>query len=198
MNSISFNISCQKGYIQIFKNKKYTLKSGDILQLVGRNGSGKTSLLKILATLSNTEESEILINGKTQNEDFLENSYYLGHLPAISPQLTVLENLTFLLALKQNINQHSLTNALENVGLKYYKNELCANLSAGQKRRVALASLFVNDASLWLLDEPFTALDTQGVEMIENLIKQHCKKGGICIFTTHQPPQLFQPKILQL
>ena len=199
MTSLSFNLSCQKGYQIIFKNKSASVQAGTILQLVGANGSGKTSLLKIIAQLSNNDDDgEILFNGKILTEEFLENSYYLGHKSAINPQLTALENLHFLTALKEKQTKNNLIEALTKVGLLAYIDEPCQNLSAGQQRRVALASLFLNNASIWLLDEPFTALDVEGVEMIEKIILKHTDNGGICIFTTHQNAKLFTPQLLEL
>ncbi len=198
MTSLSFNLSCQKGYQIIFENKSALVQSGTILQLVGTNGSGKTSLLKIIAQLSNNDDGEIIFNGKIITEDFLENSYYLGHKSAINPQLTALENLHFLTALKQKQTKKDLIEALTKMGLLTFIDEPCQNLSAGQQRRVALASLFLNNANIWLLDEPFTALDTQGVAMIEQTILNHTNCGGICIFTTHQQAKSFTPQLLEL
>lgn len=198
MTVLSFNLSCQKGYQVIFENKSASVQSGTILQLVGANGSGKTSLLKIIAQLSDNNQGEILFNDKIITDDFLENSYYLGHKSAINPQLTALENLHFLTALKQKQTKNNLINALTKVALLPFIDEPCQNLSAGQQRRVALASLFVNNASIWLLDEPFTALDIEGIALIENVILNHSKNGGICIFTTHQKAKLFTPQFLEL
>ncbi len=91
-----------------------------------------------------------------------------------------------------------MSQALNDVGLKGYEDEYCAKLSAGQKRRVILAGLFVSDAKLWLLDEPFTALDPKGVEIVEQRIKKHSEQGGICIFTTHQDSVLENQRVLAL
>jgi heme exporter protein A len=198
MNSLSFNLSCQKGYHTIFENKIAAIQSGDILQLTGHNGSGKTSLLKIIAQLNKDDTGEIVFNDKKIDHDFLEHCYYLGHKSAINPQLTVFENLAFLTSLKKKLPKKNILKALEQVGLAYYVDEFCQNLSAGQQRRVALASLFLSSETIWLLDEPFTALDIEGVKMIEEVILNHTKNDGICIFTTHQKAKLFEPMVLEL
>ena len=112
--------------------------------------------------------------------------FYLGHLNALSPELSCIENLNFLLELGTENFNSSYLDALSMVGLNNYENELVANLSAGQKRRVALAALFVTPSKLWLLDEPFTSLDSKGIEIVENQIKKHRDSGGLCILTTHQ------------
>ena len=116
----------------------------------------------------------------------IRDSFYLGHLNALSPELSCIENLNFLLELGTENFNSSYVDALSMVGLNNYENELVANLSAGQKRRVALAALFITPSKLWLLDEPFTSLDSKGIEIVENQIKKHRDSGGLCILTTHQ------------
>jgi len=194
------NISCQRGYNLLFSDASLTLNSGDILRITGTNGSGKTSLLKILAGLNVQEQGTIhLDNDTVKSEAYRRAVFYLGHLPALSSELTCLENLKFLTALNQSIiAEIALVNALEKVGLSGYENEICAKLSAGQKRRVALANLILSKATVWLLDEPFTALDPQGVKMVESCIEAHSKQGGICLFTTHQDSALKNQKVFSL
>ncbi|MBA5249862.1 MAG: cytochrome c biogenesis heme-transporting ATPase CcmA [Gammaproteobacteria bacterium] len=194
------NISCRKGYNLLFSDVSLTLNSGDILRITGTNGSGKTSLLKILAGLNVQEQGTIYLDSDAvKSEGYRRAVFYLGHLPALSSELTCLENLTFLTALNQSIiAEIALVNALEKVGLSGYENEICAKLSAGQKRRVALANLILSKATVWLLDEPFTALDPQGVKMVESCIEAHSKQGGICLFTTHQDSALKNQKVFSL
>jgi len=194
------NVSCQRGYNLLFSDVSLTLNSGDILRVTGTNGSGKTSLLKILAGLNVQEKGTIhLGDNAVKSEIYRRAVFYLGHLPALSNELTCLENLKFLTSLNQSANEEqALIAALEKVGLSGYKNELCGQLSAGQKRRVALASLVLSKAKVWLLDEPFTALDPQGVKMVEMHIEQHCQQGGMCLFTTHQASALKNQKLLAL
>ena len=193
------NLSCQRGYNQLFKNLSFQVNSGDILRITGTNGSGKTSLLKILAGLSTQESGDIYLdNFYVRSQAYQNQIFYLGHLSALSAELTSIENLEFLTQLQGDVNQQQLFQALEKVGLKGYEEELCAKLSAGQKRRVILAGLMLSQASIWLLDEPFTALDPQGVKIVEGWIQQHCQQGGICLFTTHQDSTLEDQKVLAL
>ncbi|BAS68074.1 cytochrome c biogenesis heme-transporting ATPase CcmA [Bathymodiolus septemdierum thioautotrophic gill symbiont] len=201
MSSLKLNnVSCQRGYNLLFSDVSLTLNSGDILRVTGTNGSGKTSLLKILAGLNVQEKGTIHLGDNAVKSEIYQSAvFYLGHLPALSNELTCLENLQFLTALNQSTNkEQALIIALEKVGLSGYKNELCGQLSAGQKRRVALASLVLSKAKVWLLDEPFTALDPQGVKMVEMHIEQHCQQGGMCLFTTHQASALKNQKLLAL
>jgi heme exporter protein A len=192
------NLSCQKGYNLLFDALSFDVNAGDILRIDGRNGSGKTSLLKILAGLSSAETGKIFLNQHcVKSEKYQQEILYLGHAPSLSADLNTLENLEFLTQLNQS-NLFSLKVALDKVGLKSYQNELCSKLSAGQKRRVILASLFTSDAKIWLLDEPFTALDPKGVLIVEAQIQAHCKSGGMCLFTTHQDTRLPNQKILCL
>ncbi|SMN00018.1 ABC transporter involved in cytochrome c biogenesis, ATPase component CcmA [uncultured Candidatus Thioglobus sp.] len=173
--------------------------SGDILRITGTNGSGKTSLLKILAGLSTQEQGEVHFNNHpVKSDEYQREIFYLGHLPALSAELSCLENLQFLTALNQSCATQQLIDALNQVGLAGYEDEYCAKLSAGQKRRVSLAGLMVSKVEIWLLDEPFTALDPQGVAIIEQCITQHCEQGGMCLFTTHQKSALKNQKILAL
>ncbi len=192
-------LSCQRGYNQLFSGLSFNVNAGDILRITGTNGSGKTSLLKILAGLNTQEQGSISLDkNKVKSEQYQEEVFYLGHLSALSSELSSIENLKFLTSLSKTINSQTLSQALNDVGLKGYEDEYCAKLSAGQKRRVILAGLFVSDAKLWLLDEPFTALDPKGVEIVEQRIKKHSEQGGICIFTTHQDSVLENQRVLAL
>ncbi len=192
-------LSCQRGYNQLFSGLSFNVNAGDILRITGTNGSGKTSLLKILAGLNTQEQGSISLNkNKVKSEQYQEEVFYLGHLSALSSELSSIENLKFLTSLSKTTNSQTLSQALNDVGLKGYEDEYCAKLSAGQKRRVILAGLFVSDAKLWLLDEPFTALDPKGVEIVEQRIKKHSEQGGICIFTTHQDSVLENQRVLAL
>ena len=183
-NLIINNLSCIRGYNQLFTDLSFELRPGEILKISGTNGTGKTSLLKIIAGLNSAESGSIFFKNNDINNKL--DIFYLGHLNALSPELSCIENLNFLLELGTENFNSSYLDALSMVGLNNYENELVANLSAGQKRRVALAALFVTPSKLWLLDEPFTSLDSKGIEIVENQIKKHCDSGGLCILTTHQ------------
>ena len=181
------NLSCQRGYKLLFENLSFELNSGEVLKVSGPNGSGKTSLMKILAGLSSFETGSIdyddtKINSERYNLDFL----YLGHLAALSPELSCLENLKYSMLLGNDNLDLDFSDALEKVGLKKFENELVGKLSAGQKKRIALSLLFITQSKVWLLDEPFSALDSKAIKIIETRVEDHCNSGGICILTTHQ------------
>ena len=191
--------TCQRGYNELFSNLSFELNSGEILKISGANGSGKTSLLKILAGLNSAESGKLSVNNKMVGSyDYQSDIFYLGHLPALSPELHCKENLDYLTQLNNSNSNQELDNALKNVGLKNFEYGYAANLSAGQKRRVVLSALFVTQAKVWLLDEPFTALDSNGINVIESQITKHCDDGGICILTTHQECNLPGLRILNL
>jgi heme exporter protein A len=181
------NLSCQRGYKLLFENLSFELNSGEVLKVSGPNGSGKTSLMKILAGLSSFETGSIdyddtKINSERYNLDFL----YLGHLAALSPELSCLENLKYTMRLGNDSLDLDFSDALKKVGLKKFENELVGKLSAGQKKRIALSLLFITQSKVWLLDEPFSALDSKAIKIIETRVEDHCNSGGICILTTHQ------------
>ncbi len=185
------NLNCQRGYNQLFDKLSFKVSAGQLLRITGTNGSGKTSLLKILAGLSDSQKGQIMLGEHGVKSDAYQQSiFYLGHLPALSNELSCIENLEFLTGLSETTQQSLLIDALDKIGLKGYQNEYCAKLSAGQKRRVILAGLFVSKAKIWLLDEPFTALDPHGVAIVEARIDAHCQQGGMCLFTTHQDSSL--------
>ena len=191
------DLTCQRGYNELFSNISFELNAGEILKISGANGSGKTSLLKILAGLNSAESGWLSINNnKVGSYEYQSDIFYLGHLPALSPELHCIENLDYLIQLNNISSNQSLDEALINVGLNNFENEYAANLSAGQKRRTVLSALFISQAKVWLLDEPFTALDSDGINVIETQITKHCDDGGICILTTHQQCNL--PKLRTL
>ena len=193
------NLSCQRGYKLLFENLSFELNSGEVLKVSGPNGSGKTSLMKILAGLSSFETGSIdyddtKINSERYNLDFL----YLGHLAALSPELSCLENLKYTMRLGNDNLDLDFSDALEKVGLKKFENELVGKLSAGQIKRIALSLLFITQSKVWLLDEPFSALDSKAIKIIETRVEDHCNSGGICILTTHQECNIKNMKEISL
>jgi len=193
------NLSCQRGYKLLFENLSFELNSGEVLKVSGPNGSGKTSLMKILAGLSSFETGSIdyddtKINSERYNLDFL----YLGHLAALSPELSCLENLKYTIRLGNDSLDLDFSDALKKVGLKKFENELVGKLSAGQKKRIALSLLFITQSKVWLLDEPFSALDSKAIKIIETRVEDHCNSGGICILTTHQECNIKNMKEISL
>ena len=181
------NLSCQKGYNLLFENLSFEINSGEVLKVSGPNGSGKTSLLRIIAGLSSFESGSIDYNNhKLNSENYKLDLLYLGHLAALSPELSCIENLKYSSLLGSSSSELDLSIALSKVGLEKYENDFVGTLSAGQNKRVALSLLFITQSKVWLLDEPFSALDSKAIKIFEKTIEDHCSHGGICILTTHQ------------
>lgn len=182
-------IECIKGYDSLFKKVGFELSAGEILQIEGTNGSGKTSLLRILTGLSQAAAGEVFWDGCNIEDDpegFNENLIYIGHKNGLKAELSALENLELVRQYLSQTNELSCQQALDTVGLSGYEHILAHQLSAGQKRRVALARLHLNMAPLWILDEPTTAIDRDGVRAFEETIETHVENGGMIILTAHQ------------
>lgn len=173
---------------ELFQNLNFSVPSGTVLQIMGANGVGKTTLLRIVAGLIPIEQGEIYWCGKNvrHNEsDYGSQLAYLGHHAGISMSLTPLENLRTNIAL-HTTQQNNVYQILEQFNLIDHANTPTFKLSAGQQRRVALASFKLRCAKLWILDEPLAALDKEGTELIEQLIQNHVQQNGIAIIATHQ------------
>ncbi len=173
------------------------INAGDIVQVEGPNGSGKTSLLRILAGLSQPFEGEVFFKNESirqSREEFHQSLLYLGHLPGVKDEMNAQENLSFNLALHGlNNDTKNIEQILSEVSLTGFEDSLASHLSAGQHRRIALARLYKSNACIWILDEPFTAIDKQGVYALEQLFKAHINQGGCVILTTHQDLLTFEP-----
>ena len=184
------NLQCTRGDRQLFSGLNFQLKPKQLLFLEGKNGSGKTTLIRTLCGLFVADEGEILWQGqaiKEHLEIYRAALFYLGHLNAIKGDLTALENLQFNHAISaQKSSDDDLFDALDRIGLYGYEDFPTRQLSQGQKRRVALARLLVNKSPLWILDEPFVALDVAAVELLQSIISNHIEAGGMAIITTHQ------------
>ena len=172
----------------LFEDLAFSLAEGDMLQIVGPNGSGKTSLLRLIAGLMEPSSGELRLFGEPlarQRHELTRNLLWIGHAPGVKGLLTAEENLAWLCALHQPVEREAIWQALAAVGLRGYEDVACHRLSAGQQRRVALARLYLPAPLLWVLDEPFTALDKQGVAQLEQHLARHCEQGGSVVFTTH-------------
>ncbi|MCX7082456.1 MAG: cytochrome c biogenesis heme-transporting ATPase CcmA [Methylococcales bacterium] len=179
------DISCVRDDRVLFEELYFELNSGQVLLLEGENGSGKTSLLRILCGFREPDAGHVLWCGNAINDSqYYENMAYVGHLNGVKKELTALENLKVSLALSQ-AGQYSIPQALAKVQLADFDDALVQTLSAGQQRRLSLARLLITYNSLWILDEPFTSLDIQGITLIESLMTEHCNKGGMIILTSH-------------
>ncbi|MBL4911410.1 MAG: cytochrome c biogenesis heme-transporting ATPase CcmA [Alteromonadaceae bacterium] len=195
------NLTCIREDRILFEQLNLQVNAGDIVQIEGPNGAGKTSLLRILAGLSQPYDGEVFFSANIQeqkleqnihddSELYHQNLLYLGHLAGVKGEMTAAENLTFNLAL-HGLNTDTVDENLNTVNLLGFEDSLASHLSAGQHRRIALARLFssqkqVNKAKIWILDEPFTAIDKQGVANLEQLFLQHAEQGGCVVLTTHQ------------
>lgn len=181
-------LSCERDDRRLFSDLSFAVHAGDVVQIAGANGAGKTTLLRILAGLYHGYQGNLFFNGEridAQTATINETLLFIGHKSAVKPSLTVLENLRFLVALQQRVDERSLYTALETVGLAGYEDVQCQNLSAGQQRRVALARLWVSNARLWVLDEIFTAIDLSGVAQLEAYLARKADQGVAIILTTH-------------
>lgn len=185
------NLACSRGDHRLFAGLSFVLHSGQIMQIQGANGSGKTSLLRTLCGFIQPDEGKIAWQGidvRDLAEDYFASVLYLGHLNAIKDELSALENLRISAGLSGiKLNESDAVAALRRMGLKGRERLPAKALSQGQRRRVALARLLVSDAQLWILDEPLAALDVNAVALIEELLLEHLAKHGMVIFTTHQP-----------
>jgi heme exporter protein A len=183
------NLAFERDDSCLLENINLSLNSGEILQIEGANGSGKTTLLRLLTTALQPSAGNILYNGQALSKcryQYLSDMLYIGHQPAVKLTLTAEENLRWMINSSVKTNQLTIAEALDGVGLSGYSDIPCYTLSAGQHRRVALARLLISEAALWYLDEPFTAIDKQGVSFLEQRLQEHLNQGGAVVLTSHQ------------
>lgn len=182
-------LSCERDSRLLFDQLNLQLNPGDMLHVFGPNGSGKTSLLRLLSGLMRPTEGEVRFQGqvvKDHSERLAAHLLWIGHTTGIKGLLSAEENLRWLCALSRwPVSREQIWTALAAVGLRGFEDVPCYTLSAGQQRRVALARLYLDSPPLWILDEPFTALDHQGVAQLEAHLVRHCEAGGMLVFTTH-------------
>ena len=173
----------------LFESVSFTVNSGEAIQISGTNGSGKTSLLRCLCGLSHRHEGLISWNGTSIDEvkdDYYSELLYIGHALGLKPKLSIEQNLDFYPQLRFPQNEDVILQALEQLKIGAYHDELVGNLSAGQKRRVSLARILCEPVGLWVLDEPLVALDVAGQAWLEQTCNQHLSDGGMIILTSHQ------------
>lgn len=176
----------------LFRDLEFIANEGDIIQIEGPNGAGKSTLLKILCGVFDEFEGEV-------EWDLEDYPLYLGHRPGINDYLTVAENLSWLASLHdQSLDQTRIKQILEKVDLRGCADVPGSNLSEGQRKRISLARFYAFTNKVWILDEPFSAIDASGIESFEHLIQSHANGGGLILLTSHQPLQLNNVRQLTL
>ncbi len=181
------NLACIRDDRVLFEHLSLSLAAGQMLLVEGRNGSGKTSLLRILTGLKLADEGDVLWRGKDIQQlaaDYTEQVSYVGHHDGVKRDLSCLENLRLVQAMGKPSGVE-LDEALERVSLFRFGDTLVSNLSAGQKRRLALSRLMVTESLLWILDEPFTSLDKKSMAGFELMFENHLAQQGIIVMTSH-------------
>jgi heme exporter protein A len=196
------DLECRRGDRRLFAGLSFHVDAGTLIHVRGRNGSGKTTLLRAICGLLLPEAGEIRWRGegiRALGDDYHADLLYLGHLNGIKSDLSGLENLRVAATLDgDDADEDRLWRALEQMGLAGFEDLPTKVLSQGQKKRVALARLVVSKAPLWILDEPFTALDVDAVDLLQVLIAQHIAEDGMVVLTTHQEVPLTSGQIRRL
>ena len=187
----AIDIACVRGSRDLFRQLSFRVVTGSALRIRGPNGAGKTSLLRILSGLSPLDEGRISWNGQALDkfgDDYAKQLLYVGHSNALKGHLSALENLRLGLAIQGiEVSDDQAAAALATEGLDTAADIPVQWLSAGQKRRVALTRLmFCGERPLWILDEPFSALDEGAISRLSERIVQHLDSGGVVVYTTHQ------------
>jgi len=186
------DLACERDSRVLYNGLNIAVKAGELWHVKGRNGAGKTTLLRQLSGLHPVDTGKILYPKESTKV------IYIGHKLGLKEQLSADENLSWLVGLDGSSTQEQRYAALERVGLRGYEENTVAQLSAGQKRRVALARLHLCKVDIWLLDEPFTSLDQQGIVDELDWLNQHTLSGGAVLMTSHQEISLPQVKVLDL
>jgi heme exporter protein A len=197
------NLHLWRGERHVLRGVQFTLARGACLEVRGANGSGKTTLLRTLCGLIYPEEGRVLWNGENVRRDlpaFHAALAYLGHEPPLKSDLTARENLHYWIGIRRRVEAEELTAALTRVGALPFCERHVRTLSAGQRRRVALAGIALLAVPLWLLDEPVTNLDAEGRELVADLISEQLTRGGMVVAAVHQglPPSVRNVTRLEL
>jgi heme exporter protein A len=190
MNQLSAHgVTIWRGDRCLCRDLSFTLDSGRVLQLAGANGAGKTSLMRVLAGIGRLDAGEVRWNGISlpMALDFHAELAYLGHLNGLNAHLSTIENIQFYKSITGYSSDITAEQVLSRLGLAGVAQRPCGLLSMGQRRRAALGRLLLTRARLWLLDEPLSGLDAEGVTRVAELLRSHTLAGGLAVMTTHQP-----------
>jgi heme exporter protein A len=177
-----------RGERHVLRGVSLQLRGGEILQLTGANGAGKTTLLRTLCGLAHPEEGHVFWRGEDVRKNlhaFHSELAYVGHEPPLKADLTARENLRYWVGVRRPINAAAIDKALDDVGADEWRDRVVRTLSAGQRRRVALAGLALLAVPLWLLDEPTTNLDTAGQTLVNRMLEAHVARGGLAVAAVH-------------
>ncbi|HXJ49868.1 MAG TPA: cytochrome c biogenesis heme-transporting ATPase CcmA [Burkholderiales bacterium] len=192
-------LECERGARTLFRAVSFVLAQGELLRVAGANGSGKTSLLRILCGLARPSAGEVRWKGQpiaSLKEDYARELVYIGHAPAVKDDLTPRENLEIACRLSgRPARSEALAEALARLRVPDLP---VRKLSQGQRRRAALARLLVSEAPLWLLDEPFATLDAQGISLLNDLLEKQVEGGGAVVYTTHQEAGIRSTRVVDL
>ncbi len=198
----ALNLGCTRGTRRLFKGLNFSVTPGELIELRGANGSGKTSLLRILAGLAAPAEGEVRWQGeniRSLAEEYSGMVAYLAHQNGVKDELSAIENLRIAGGVAGNaLSKPEAQRILERVGLSRQQNLPARSLSAGQRRRVALARLLASKAALWLLDEVLTSLDDTAIKLSRQFIGEHLSKGGMAIIATHQELDLAADRVQRI
>ncbi len=191
------NVACLRGDRLLFEGLSFALGPGEAALVTGPNGAGKSSLLRLIAGLVPKTSGRLVLEGGDEDRPFAEQVHYAGHADALKPSLTARETLAFWRSVYGEPRLMP-DEALEELGIGHLADLPAAYFSAGQKRRLALARLFVSSRPIWLLDEPTSALDSDGEARLTAAIAEHRSRGGLVVLATHQPVDVPEAATLRL
>lgn len=191
------NLACVRGGRAVFTQLNFSVADGEALLVTGRNGAGKSSLLRVIAGLVRLADGKLSLEGGDPEASIGEQAHYLGHQDALKPALSVAENLRFWAAYLGN-TASDIEPALEAVALRPLASLPAAYLSAGQRRRLSIARLIAVKRPIWLLDEPTSALDAASQERLAGLMREHLAGGGMIVAATHGPIGLEAPREMRM